>query len=526
MPAAALTETSTPPIYSPTSQVNTFQVDYSLSIALAQASNQAIVYVDFQKGGIIPDLNLCTNTYFLFCRIYKTLRHILIAQFKLPTSAGGSLLFNSNFNFNTYLPTHWEYGTDAEYVIVARVIQTSTDNFYSFKGTYGRTAANLLPTPINVTVIPERTTGSLLSGFTTNILISFNISNQTLYSFYSNNNAHIDITCSTPAILATNRGCTVVSATQPLFQFYCQILSNTITIQNRYITTSFTTTGLVQVIVGITNPSTPITFTVTGYEYYLSATNYGSIFSGTGTYTPTVLSGVTVMQANQLKMYPFFTKIYSSTFAPFRIGFKLSTAISTITFPSYYFLISNLDSIALFTNFQCLIRAFSSSPASNMQTIFPNSYRSYKQRTQHENIFVPCIKVAAGLQISIPGPGLQSGIFYELVVSPAGTTQSGFANAPDSIFSIIVHPASSERIDQLYQYYPGSFTLVSMKIVTKRPLSPTALLLEFNVNFNSPLTYPSHYFEVIFRDMDMNSIKTTYQTPGSKVPCTLSALFV
>jgi hypothetical protein len=154
LPAATLTETSTPTIYSPTSQVNTFQVDYTLSIAVPQATNQAIVYIDFQKGGIVPDLNLCTNTYFLFCRVYKTLRRIMIAQFKLPTTAGGTLLLNSNFNFNTYLPTNWEYGTNAEYGIVTRVIQTSTDNYYSFKGTFGRTAANLLPTPINVTVFP------------------------------------------------------------------------------------------------------------------------------------------------------------------------------------------------------------------------------------------------------------------------------------------------------------------------------------------------------------------------------------
>lgn len=232
------------------------------------------------------------------------------------------------------------------------------------------------------------------------------------------------------------------------------------------------------------------------------------------------------MQANQLKMYPFFTKIYSSTFAPFRIGFKLSTLISTITFPTYYFIINNLNVISSFTKFQCLIRAFSPSPASNLQVTFPNSYRSYKQRTQHENMFVSCVIVAAGLQISIPGPGLQSNIFYELVVAPSGTTQSGFANSPDSIFTIIAHPSSSERIDQLYQYYPGSFTLVSMQVVTKRPLSSTALLLQFNINFNSPLTYPRHYFEVVFRDLDMSSIKSAYKTPGSKVPCTLSSLFV
>lgn len=104
---ATITESSTPTIYSPTSQVNTFQNDYTLTISLPQSTAQAIVYVDFQKGGIIPSMQLCTTTYFLFCRIYTKLRHIMIAQFKLSTSAGGSLVFDSNFLFNTYLPTHW-----------------------------------------------------------------------------------------------------------------------------------------------------------------------------------------------------------------------------------------------------------------------------------------------------------------------------------------------------------------------------------------------------------------------------------
>lgn len=144
----------------------------------------------------------------------------MVAQFKLPTAAGGTLLLDSNFNFNTFLPTHWEYGVNSEYDLIVRVIQTSSDNFYGFKGKKDRIAANLIPTPINVTVYPERTTGTLLSGLTTNVIISFNISNQTLNSFYSNN-AHIDISCSDSTILLTNRGCTVVSVTHPNLYFYC-----------------------------------------------------------------------------------------------------------------------------------------------------------------------------------------------------------------------------------------------------------------------------------------------------------------
>jgi hypothetical protein len=228
-----------------------------------------------------------------------------------------------------------------------------------------------------------------------------------------------------------------------MFRLYCQIFGGILSIQNRYFGTAFTTTGLIQVIIGITNPATPITFTITGYEYYISSTNYGISLTGSGTYTPVVYTGVNVMQANQLKMYPFNTKIYSSTSAPIRVGFKLSSSIGTITFPTYYLVINNLNVISGFTQFQCLIRSFSTSPTSNQQIIFPNSYRNYKQRTQHEDMAVTCTLITAGLQILIPGSGLQSNIFYELVIMPAGTTQSGFPNLSDNLFSVIAHPSAS-----------------------------------------------------------------------------------
>jgi hypothetical protein len=233
------------------------------------------------------------------------------------------------------------------------------------------------------------------------------------------------------------------------------------------------------------------------------------------------------MQPNQLKMYRFNTKINSNTAAPFRAGFKLSTAIGTMPYPSYYFVVNSLNVIGSYSNFECLFRQFSTEPSSNQQVIFPNSYRNYKQRTQHLDLYVNCYLIGAGLQIEVPhNPGLLSGVYYELVIMPAGTTQTGFANSADTLFKVIAHPLPSERIDQQYLYVPSSFTLDSIQIVTKRPLSPTALLIKFEINFNSPLTYPSHYFEIVFRDLDMTSIRSPYNTPGSTVPCTLSSLFV
>lgn len=122
--------------------------------------------------------------------------------------------------------------------------------------------------------------------------------------------------------------------------------------------------------------------------------------------------------------------------------------------------------------------------------------------------------------------GFSSSLFYELTVMPAGTTQTGFANVADPLFKFIIHPSPNERIDQVYQYIPNSFTLISIKIVSKRPLSTTAILIDFNINNPNPSNYPQHYFEILFRDIDVSSLKAIYQIPGTKVPCTLSALFL
>jgi hypothetical protein len=109
---------------------------------------------------------------------------------------------------------------------------------------------------------------------------------------------------------------------------------------------------------------------------------------------------------------------------------------------------------------------------------------------------------------------------------PAGTTLAGFPNLADPLFRFIIHPSSNERIDQVFQYIPNSFTLTSMKVVSKRPLSTTAILIDFNINNPNPSNYPQHYFEILFRDIDVSSLSAIYQIPGAKVPCTLSSLFI
>jgi len=110
---ATLIETSNPSLYGNTSFVNTFLNDYTLTTTFPASSVQPIIYIDFQKGGIIPNAQFCTNTFFLQCRVYTTLRHILVAQFKSSFAAPSNLVIDSNFAFFTYLPKHQESGTNA-----------------------------------------------------------------------------------------------------------------------------------------------------------------------------------------------------------------------------------------------------------------------------------------------------------------------------------------------------------------------------------------------------------------------------
>lgn len=426
-----------------------------------------------------------------------------MAQFKSSFTGTTTLVLDSNFAFFTYLPKHQESGTDFDYNLQARVIASSSDGYYSFKGNVSRTAANLLPTSISVTVNKELTTGTLAAGQATNIIISFDLGGQYIYSYTTNNQAAIKITSNVSGLLATKTGCTVFASADPFFEFDCMLSGSTIIIMNTYDYVYFNRTGLIQVVVGIVNPNTPVDFTVNGYEYYFNSNNYGLSMTGVGRYNPMVLPG-TIMPANQINMYPFYTKIYDSSYSPFRVRFKLSsnpllpTALSNAL--GHTILFSNLDMLSPYSSFTCFYRQFALDPTAHTQTPFPNSYRNLKQQTQHQDMYVKCWNVLGtptNLYVSIP---LSNNIFttqyYELVVIPVGTGVStyGFANAPDSLFQVIALPNSCEHINKLDIYTKNTFTLNQIQIVTKKPQYPTALLIDFNMNFASFLQYPSHYF--------------------------------
>lgn len=118
--------------------------------------------------------------------------------------------------------------------------------------------------------------------------------------------------------------------------------------------------------------------------------------------------------------------------------------------------------------------------------------------------------------------------YYELVIMPTGTIlpQTGFDNIADDEFRILTIPDSSEYIGPWELYYGHGFELNSIYLVTERPSVDTALQIKFKMNFESLVSYPEHYFEIHFRDLNMDAIKPAYKFLGGKVPCTLSAEFV
>jgi len=283
------------------------------------------------------------------------------------------------------------------------------------------------------------------------------------------------------------------------FQFDCFIDStNKIIIRNLYIYKTYNSAGLIQLIVGITNPATPVVFTLTGYEYQIqSATNFAVSFTGTATYRPQVLSGVTVMSSGQLNMYPFFTKIYTdSNNAPRRVAFKLASSSplpSSLTHPYNFMLMIEQIDLALFSTFECIIRGWSLEPTTAPQSSFTNSYRSYKQRTQHTRSYVNCgfngVNKTA-LSIDIPHDlGLDATAkFYELVILPTstGTAAPGFPNKNLPLFKLLTLPNSCEFIGKFDKYTANMFDLNSIFLITNRPLYSNGLLIDFNVNFNQP----------------------------------------
>jgi hypothetical protein len=97
-----------------------------------------------------------------------------------------------------------------------------------------------------------------------------------------------------------------------------------------------------------------VNFTLYGYEYYFTQSNYGLSFTSNYLYKPIVVPG-NLAAPTQIRMGKFNTKIYSDTYAPFRIAFKLSPTpflVNNLVYNSNYRLqLINLDMLAPYTNF-------------------------------------------------------------------------------------------------------------------------------------------------------------------------------
>ena len=122
-----------------------------------------------------------------------------------------------------------------------------------------------------------------------NLILSFKLGGHILFSTHDNG-AKIVIT-EDAGLLTGTKGCTVISVDDPTFFFDCEVSSNQITIKNEYYSRTFSNSGYIQVIVGITNPSTTVTWTIRSYEFYVDASNYGLQIETTATYTPTTPTG-------------------------------------------------------------------------------------------------------------------------------------------------------------------------------------------------------------------------------------------
>ena len=229
---------------------------------------------------------------------------------------------------------------------------------YTYSGNLVRSSSQLLTTTVQMFAQPDMSTSSNIETFKTNVIITFQLGLQTIYSYYDNG-AQIVITENAGVLGAGLRGCTAIVTDQasPAYVLDCYIKSNQVIVRNMDYSRVISVSGEIQVIVGITNPSSAstITWTIKSYEYYIDASNYGQQIESTSTYTLYRPTGTEQMR-NQIRMLPFNTKVYSTDHTPFRIAFKLSddppSLPDALTFDlSYNMILSGFDALSTPDNF-------------------------------------------------------------------------------------------------------------------------------------------------------------------------------
>jgi hypothetical protein len=127
----------------------------------------------------VPDSRFCLKTFFIQCRVYNTIRHILVAQYLASYTGNTNVSIDSSYLFHTLMPNYQESGSNAEYDILARVMDDGNANQYSHEGRLSRVKDNLALTGVEMWVMVEPTSGTRTEGRTTNLLLSFSLSNNT-----------------------------------------------------------------------------------------------------------------------------------------------------------------------------------------------------------------------------------------------------------------------------------------------------------------------------------------------------------
>lgn len=251
---------------------------------------------------------------------------------------------------NLQYPKHKEPGTN--YDILVSMRDGTTSRFINY-GTLARSDANLLTTDVQFYCQPDKGTSTNLESYRTNVVLSFKLGGHTLFST-PKQGAKIVITENT-GLLTILRGCTAVSVDDPTFIMDCEVSSNRVLVTNPSYTRVLSVSGLIQVVVGIVNPTTMVTWTIKTYEYWFDASNYGQQIQSTTTYTPNVQAG-TEQKRSQMRMLPFTTKVYSNVHTPFRIAFKISDSPPTLPDDIGYdlghkMILKGFDALPSFTNF-------------------------------------------------------------------------------------------------------------------------------------------------------------------------------
>lgn len=161
------------------------------------------------------------------------------------------------------------------------------------------------------------------------------------------------------------------------------------------------------------------------------------------------------------------------------------------------------------------------------------------QQTKSVYLYAPCTSSGSTLYISTPRvTPLVDSKYYELVVQPIGiagctagtcATQSGFMQ-PTNFDPVMLVSSPSTNVYSAGTYqklylYEGQYNIVlsSIYVLSTQASVTSSLYLSFVLNFTDAVSYPSHYLELIFWDIDFAAFPG--YSVGQEVPCQLGSMY-